>query len=186
MLAAFALREPVGRQSDTRWAMNRMTAHLALADYALRGDAAASIDGRLASAALSVLTGHQVRAMAAIDGLDSDASTPAVQAWTRAIRLRVTEDWRTLADPRAATRLEQRGYLRARRVTGRNVTGSSELERLGRTMDVDWFRIINGSVVGVEDASLVTEALDAERADLEETSTRGCMDGCSRRTTPPR
>ena len=171
VLAAFALREPVGRQSDTRWAMNRMTAHLALA-HALRGDAAASIDGRLAAAVLSVLTGHQVRAMSALDALDRDASTPAVQACTRAIRLRVTEDWRTLADPRAATRLEQREYLRARRVTGRNVTGSSELERLGRTMDVDWFRIINGSVVGVEDASLVTEALDAERADLEDVYAR--------------
>ena len=167
VLAAFALREPVGRQSDTRWAMNRMTAHLALA-HALRGNAPASIDGRLAAAVLSVFTGHQVRAMSALDALDGDTATPAVQAWTRAIRLRITEDWRRLADPRAATRLEQREYLRARRGTGRNVTGSSELERLGRTMDVDWFRIINGSVVGVEDASLVTQALDEERAELDD------------------
>lgn len=165
-LAAFALREPVARHGDTRWAMNRMTAHLALAQ-ALRGDTVASIDGRLASAVLLTLTGHQVRAMATLGALD-DAATPAVQAWTRALRLRITEDWRLLADPRAATRLEQREYLRARRVTGRNVTGSSELERLGRTMDVDWFRIINGSVVGVEDASLVTQALDEERAELDD------------------
>ena len=171
VLAAFALREPVGRQSDTRWAMNRTTAHLALAQ-ALRGDAPASIDGRLAAAVLSVFAGHQVRAMSDIDALDVDAPTPAVQAWTRAIRLRITEDWRLLADPRAATRLEQREYLRARRVTGRNVTGSSELERLGRTMDVDWFRIINGSVVGVEDASLVTQALDEERQDLADVYAR--------------
>ncbi len=106
--------------------------------------------------------------MAALDALDADAATPAVQAWTRALRLRITEDWRTMADPRAATRLEQREYLRARRVTIRNVTGASELERLGRTMDVDWFRIINGSVVGVGDASLVTQALDQERAELDD------------------
>ncbi|MEZ5417454.1 MAG: PDZ domain-containing protein [Vicinamibacterales bacterium] len=164
-LAAFALREPVARQGDTRWAMNRITAHLALAQ-ALRGDTAASVDGRLATAVLLTFTGQQVRAMAALDALDAEAATPAVHAWTRAIRLRITEDWRLLDDPRNATRLEQREYLRARRVTGRNVTGSSELERLGRTMDVDWFRIINGSVVGVEDASLVTEALDQERAEL--------------------
>lgn len=167
VLAAFALREPVARHGDTRWAMNRMTAHLALA-HALRGGATGSIDGRLASVVLSVFTGHQVRAMTAIDALDGEAATPAVQAWTRAVRLRITEDWRLLTDPRAATRLEQREYLRARRVTGRNVTGSSELERLGRTMDVDWFRIINGSVVGVEDASLVTQALDEERAELDD------------------
>lgn len=171
VLAAFALREPVARQGDTRWAMNRITAHLALA-HALRGDAPASIDGRLASAVLSVFTGYQVRAMSDVDALDSDTTTPAVQAWTRAIRLRVTEDWRLLEDPRAATRLEQREYLRARRVTGRNVTGSSELERLGRTMDVDWFRIINGSVVGVEDASLVIQALDEERQELADIYTR--------------
>lgn len=171
VLAAFALREPVGRQSDTRWAMNRMTAHLALA-HALRGNAPASIDGRLAAAVLSVFTGHQVRAMDAIDALDGDATTPAVHAWTRAVRLRITEDWRLLTEPRAATRFEQREYLRARRATGRNVTGSSELERLGRTMDVDWFRIINGSVVGVEDASLVVQALDEERQDLADVYAR--------------
>ena len=166
-LAAFALREPVARHGDTRWAMNRMTAHLALA-HTLRGDTRASVDGRLATAVLLTLTGQQVRAMAALDALDDDAATPAVQAWTRAVRLRITEDWRLLTDPRAATRLEQREYLRARRVTIRNVTGASELERLGRTLDVDWFRIINGSVVGVEDASLVTQALDQERAELDD------------------
>lgn len=166
-LAAFALREPVARHGDVRWAMNRMTAHLALAQ-ALRGDTVVSVDGRLATAVLSVFTGHQVRAMTTLDALDGEAATPAVHAWTRAVRLRVTEDWRLLPDPRAATRLEQREYLRARRVTIRNVTGASELERFGRTMDVDWFRIINGSAVGVEDASLVREALDQERAELDD------------------
>lgn len=167
VLAAFALREPVARHGDTRWALNRMTAHLALA-LALRADTAVSLDGRLATAVLSMFTGHQVRAMTTLDTLDVDAATPAVHAWTRAVRLRITEDWRLLPDPRAATRLEQREYLRARRVTIRNVTGASELERFGRTMDVDWFRIINGSVVGVEDASLVRDALDQERAELDD------------------
>ncbi len=167
VLAAFALREPVARHGDTRWAMNRMTAHLALA-HALRGDAVVSVDGRLASSVLLMLTGHQVRAMATLDALGADASTPAVDAWTRALRLRITEDWRLLADPRAATRLEQREYLRARRATVRYVTGASDLERLGRTMDVDWIRIIQGSNVAVEDASLVTEALDLERAELDD------------------
>ncbi len=166
-LAAFALREPVARHADTRWAMNRMTAHLALAQ-ALRGDTVVSVDGRLATAVLLMLTGQQVRAMASLDALEGDAATPAVRAWTRAVRLRITEDWRLLADPRAATRLEQREFLRARRVTIRNVTGASDLERLGRTMDVDWFRIIYGSIGGVEDAGLVTEALDQERAELDD------------------
>ncbi len=167
VLAAFALREPVARHGDTRWAMNRMTAHLALA-RALRDGAVASTDGRLATAVLLLLTGQQVRALAELDALEADGATAAVHAWTRAVRLRITEDWRTLAEPRAASRLEQREYLRARRVTIRNVTGASDLERLGRTMDVDWFRIINGSVVGVEDASLVTEALGQERAELDD------------------
>lgn len=167
VLAAFALREPVARHADTRWAMNRMTAHLAMAG-ALRGDNQASVDGQLATAVLLALTNQQVRAMQVADALDAGTAGAAVHAWTRALRLRITEDWRLLADPRAATRLEQREYFRARRATLRNMPGTADLERLGRTMDIDWIRLIFGQPGGVGDTSLVTEALDMERAELDD------------------
>lgn len=51
VLGAFALREAAAAYSDVRWAMNRMTAHLAFAD-ALRNGEAPSVDGLLARAAL--------------------------------------------------------------------------------------------------------------------------------------
>ena len=166
-LGAFALREPLGRQADTRWAMNRMTAHLALAE-ALRGSRAPTVDGQLASVVLETLENHQARALAALEHLEAETGGDAVAAWVRALRLRITEDWRMLAEPRAASRLEQREYVRARRATIRSVTGASDLERLGRSMDVDWFRLINGSPGSVDDAGLVTEGLDLERAELDD------------------
>src|SRR4051812_47752573 len=61
-IATFALRESAARMADTRWAMNRITAHLATAT-ALRGPRAAGIDARLAEAILLTLTDRQTQAI---------------------------------------------------------------------------------------------------------------------------
>jgi tetratricopeptide (TPR) repeat protein len=167
LVGAFGLRESFGRQADTRWALNRMTAHLAIAD-ALRRGAAPGVDGRLALAVQAALKNHQTTALATLDALVRDTPTDAVAAWSRGLRMHVTMDWRLLPAPASGSRLEQREYFRARRATLRNVTGSSELAKLGRPMDADWFRILTASVTGVEDASLVTEALDMERAEIDD------------------
>ena len=60
VVGAFAFRETAGMFSDTRWALNRMTAHLAMA-AALRGaEETASIDGALAEVTLYVLTRYHL------------------------------------------------------------------------------------------------------------------------------
>jgi len=166
-LAGFALREAEGRLNDTRWAMNRMTAHLAMA-AALRGGRAPSVDARLAEATLLVFTDRQTRALAILDGLDAGKPDESVTAWTRALRMRVTDDWRQLADPNRATRLEQREYFRARRATMPVSRGTVDLENLGIAPDADWVRIINSYSVGVEDGWLITEALEKERTEYED------------------
>lgn len=167
LVGAFGLRESYGRQSDTRWVLNRMTAHLAVAE-ALRRGAAPGIDGRLALALQAALKNHQTTALTLIEALVRDTHTAAVAAWGRGLRMHVTRDWRLLPVPADGTRLEQREYFQARRVTLRNVTGTSELARLGQPMDADWFRILTASVTGVEDASLVTQALEMERAEIDD------------------
>jgi tetratricopeptide (TPR) repeat protein len=151
--------------------MNRMTAHLAMAT-ALRGSRTPGIDARLAEATLLALTDRQTRALAILDGLSTGKTGDpdrAVSAWTRALRMRITDDWRQLADPAHATRLEQREYFRARRATTIRVSkGTAELERLGIAPDAEWVRIILSNSVGVEDASLITEAFDLERNEYED------------------
>jgi hypothetical protein len=164
-IAGFALREPNGRMSDVRWAMNRVTAHLAMATAI--GPAAASVDGRLAEAILCIFSGRQLRAMAIVDELDASASSGSVSAWTRALRIRLTDDWRQLADPRRATRLELREYFRARRATGQTTRATVELDQIGVRPDADWVRMISAYGRGVEDGWLVTDAMDFERAEYE-------------------
>lgn len=167
LLGAFGLREPNGRQADTRWALNRMTAHLARA-AALRQGSKPGVDGRLALVVHAVLKNQQAAALAILDALALDAPSPGVAAWARALRMHVTMDWRLLPSPAAGTRLEQREYFRARRNTLRNVTGASELGKLQRPMEADWFRILTASITGVEDGSVVTQALEMERAEIDD------------------
>jgi len=164
LLGAFGLRESAGGLSDTRWALNRMTAHLAVA-LALRNGQPMSIDGRLAHATLLLLTNRQRTAIAALDALD--AKTTAALAWQRALRMRVTEDWRPLALPAAATRLEKLAYFRARRHTVRAIRGGQELTDMKEPPAVDFARILQSRSFGVEDGQdFVTDALAAEVGEL--------------------
>jgi hypothetical protein len=142
-----------------------MTEHLAMATAV--GPAAASVDGRLAEAILCIFSGRQIRAMAIVDELDASASSGSVSAWTRALRMRLTDDWRQLADPRRATRLELREYFRARRATGQTTRATVELDQIGVRPDADWVRMISAYGRGVEDGWLVTDAMDFERAEYE-------------------
>lgn len=165
-LAAFALRESAGRMGDTRWALNRMTAHLAIAD-ALSGHDDRAIDHRLASAVLRVLTGDQAGALGLLDELEGLPSTPGTAEWTRALKLRIDDDWRVLVNPSRASRLEQREYLRARRATVTGITGVSALAALKLEPDADLIRVIASSSTGVSDGHLSAEAFDYERDESE-------------------
>ena len=163
-IAAFALRESAEGMSDTRWALNRMTAHLAMAE-ALRNGEPRSVDGQLAAAALFALTDRQKTAMAALDGID--ASTAEATAWQRALRIRVTENWQLLPDPATATHLEKLEYFRARRETLRGTRAGQDLEDLREPVAVDFGRIASGRSFGVEDGNdFVVEGLGEELAEL--------------------
>ena len=165
ILGTFALREAAGRFGDNRWALNRMTAHLALASLP---DDAPGIDGRLAGVVLLVLTNHQVRALDALDRLQRDAGSKPVAAWARALRLRVTQDWRGVDAPESASRLEQEEFIRARRATVSGSRAAIDLQRVGASPDAAWIRLIENSSMGVEDGWLGTEAFDFEDAEYRD------------------
>ena len=165
VLAAFALRESAGGLSDTRWALNRMTAHFAVAQALRNGQSAASIDGQFAYAAFLALTNRQRTAVAALDAITW--STVPAQAWRRALRMRLTEDWRTLPMPSASTRLEKLEYFRARRLTVRAIRGGQELTDMREPWAVDFARLLQSRPFGVEDGqAAVIDGLGAEIGEL--------------------
>jgi hypothetical protein len=165
VLAAFALRESAGGLSDTRWALNRMTAHLAVAQALRNGESTASIDGQLAHAALLALTNRQRTAIAALDAI-TQKTVPAL-AWQRALRMRVTEDWRMLPMPSQSTRIEKLEYFRARRHTLRSIRGGQDLTDMREPMAVDFARILQSRSFGVEDGQdVVVDGLVAEIGEL--------------------
>jgi hypothetical protein len=163
-IGAFALRESAGRFYDVRWSMNRMTAHLAMA-IALRKGTPATVDGRLADAILLTLANHQTRALSSLDRLVQDAPSQAVEAWARALRLRISQDWRTFTSPGTAALVEKQEYFRARRATAARSLGTKDLERLNVSSGIDWVRMVEASAMNVEDAGMLTDALTLERAE---------------------
>jgi tetratricopeptide (TPR) repeat protein len=160
-LGAFALRESSGRFNDVRWALNRMTAHLAMAHALSNGKP--DLDGRLAEAVRLTLSGQQTLALAVLRSLGAGTDPESVRSWRSALHLRITEDWRELKAPWGASRLEQQEYLRARRATVPATSSLLELERLKIDPEdsADWIRILQNATrdMAVEEGRLVTEGL---------------------------
>jgi hypothetical protein len=88
LLAAFALR-PAAASSSTRWAVNRMTAHLAIS-RALRGGSVSGVDGELAEIARLALVGLDAQAQARID--IRTMSRGAEAQWLSILRMQVAGD----------------------------------------------------------------------------------------------
>jgi hypothetical protein len=165
VLGAFGLRESDGLISDRRWVLNRMTAHLAIAQALRNGQSRSSIDGQLATATLLALANRQRLAVAAIDAIAPD--TVALTAWQRALRMRVVQDWRILAAPAIASRLEKVEYFRARRATLRGTRAGQDLTDLREPVTVDFARIVQSRSYGVEDGNdFILEGLTNEIAEL--------------------
>jgi hypothetical protein len=163
LLGVFSLRESAGRFSDVRWALNRMTSHLAMA-AALRGLAEPSLDGMLADTVRLVLTNRQTQALQVVEQLRQRTQSRAIDAWTRVIELRVTQDWRQMPAPAKASLLERQEYFRARRETVSASSARLELESVHADESVEWLRIMENSRTSVEDGWLVAEnGLAAER-----------------------
>ena len=111
LLGAFSLRDAAGCFTDTRPALCRMTAHLAVRE-ALSDEP--GLSGRYAEALLLTLAGRETEALAKLDGLAATSGPSRVQrAWIRALRQRNTGDWRTTVDQGSLTLLETLEEFRA-------------------------------------------------------------------------
>jgi tetratricopeptide (TPR) repeat protein len=159
-VGAFAMRESARRFDDVRWSLNRMTAHLAMA-RALRGSSTPSLDGRIAEAVFLTLANHQAKAMTAIEQIEQSEDAVAALPWTRALRLRMTQDWVLLAEPSTATLLEKFEYLRARRSAARGArsVGDFNLLDVDPSTSADWIRILQANGYGVEEGSFFSRDL---------------------------
>jgi tetratricopeptide (TPR) repeat protein len=162
VVGAFALRDAADRFTDVRWALNRMTAHLAAA-RALRRGAAAGPDGAIASVIHATLSNQQARASTELAALGAGTPPEPLNAWIRALRMRIEQDWRVLPDPPGATRLEKLEYFRARRAAVRRRRAVVDLAAVNESMAADFSRLAQDQGVGLEDGyEFVLPAVELE------------------------
>lgn len=113
LLGALGLREAAGDFSDVRPVLCRMTAHLAFA-RGLRGSSQASLSGQYADALLATLAERGAEAEQDIERLGAISASPEVrEPWLRLLRMRLTDDYRLLADPARASLAERLAWFRA-------------------------------------------------------------------------
>lgn len=139
VVASLALREAAGEFQDVRALLSRTTGHLALA-RALSTSTSSGPSGRLAAIVVDALAGRDDLAIDALERWPRDVAPAGLDAWTTALRLRVTGDWRQLATPHTKTMIERREYARALR---ERVGPSRLLEYLDTEPDdeADWHRL---------------------------------------------
>jgi tetratricopeptide (TPR) repeat protein len=139
LVGALALRENAATMSDPRLMMCRMTAHLAVA-RALDSDGT-RVERGLAEAVLLALVNRQRDGVAAADRLPRDAAPAAIATWQRALKVRLTKDWRQAPDVAHASLLEQRETVRAVR-SALNEAHAVELVDQFPADVPDWGRIL--------------------------------------------
>ena len=156
LIGAFALREASGWFNDVRLSLSRMTAHLAVA-RALRPAAAPDgKDGILARAILTVLVGLQRNAMTMVQRFEQQASSDADRRWVRALKLRITGDWRGAAPTMSDSLLERLEHARAVRS---RLSIDEFLDYLDTMPDerlTDWSRLAYLHWVSVEAGNIFT------------------------------
>lgn len=146
LVAVFASREASGAFYDTRGALNRATAHLALAQ-ALRKGAAASDSAAVAALLLSLQTARQNDTEAALKALEPRAAKqPELAPWLLAAKMRERKNWRLLKDFAKATHLERVEYYRAYEAAISSEAVAKDLQERQPELTADWPRIVlNGS-----------------------------------------
>ena len=153
LVGAFALRESSNFFGDVRPALSRMAAHLAMARALRRGEPSGR-DGELAMVILTDLSGLQREALAMLDayhGVLFPGSPDS--AWMRALRLRITGDWRehhATGDETLLERLEYARAIRERRGADAFVEFTASMD--AATFELpDWHRIaLNNSEITLE------------------------------------
>jgi hypothetical protein len=111
LIAVFQMREVAFGFDDPRPALDRMTAHLAIA-RTLRPAAAPDTEGRLADLMLRAIAWRHDGFPEELKGDAAKASEPE-RTWLRVISLYSVQDWRELSDPPKATLAERLSYLHA-------------------------------------------------------------------------
>lgn len=180
LLGALALREGSGRYGDVRPALNRLSAHLAIAS-AWRGTSPPSLSGRIAGAVLLTVVGREVEALAALEPLASSSSASA-GAWARALATRATGDWRRVPRADKASLLERSEFGRALR----DRVGDDRLRAWLDATAQDpralwWSRSLLSYPVSVETGAIAVPALAAE---LVEAATIAQAFGAATATQP--
>ena len=147
LLGVLALREGPGPFGDIRRLLSKMTAHLAIARAAR---AKPTPTREVAELVQLVLVNRQRDALERLTKWEAGSPSVAERSWIRALRIRVTGDWRLLERPRDASLLERIEYLRA-------VYGRLGLEAALDFIDdshpeaaADWTRIIASTTMSVE------------------------------------
>jgi hypothetical protein len=169
VVAAFGLREAADDLSDVRWALNRITAHLAVAAALRPATASASIDGQLARVAFLALANRSTSGLTALTSIADRTGDQPLAAWKQGLRVRLTGDWRIIPLPAQGFRLEKLEYLRARRRTLSDVRAGQELTTLREPVAIDLARIVQSFRYGVEDGhSIVGPALGGELMEIAE------------------
>jgi tetratricopeptide (TPR) repeat protein len=169
LLGAFALRDLAGRSTDTRPALTRLTAHLAVA-RALRAGQAPGLAGRFADALLVTLVGRQREALAKLDALEAGARTTSERMWVRALRLRNTGDWRMVQDEGPSSLLVRLEEFRALVKGKDDASAVTWLEQRRPDPVPDWGLIaLNGDSLSVDTASRFADpAIEWELAEGSE------------------
>jgi hypothetical protein len=149
LLVALALRDNAGDYSDSRRMLCRATAHLALAE-ALRGADAPTWAGRIADAGIRALSGREVDALAHLDALAAEASSPAaVKPWIDAFRLRAKDDWRVVTPDASAPLLTKIAYFRTLQDKLTPLPALKRFEPLGDLVPVtDWGHAVMANELG--------------------------------------
>jgi hypothetical protein len=139
LLGAFALRDCAGISTDTRPALTRMTAHLALARALSAGEQ--GVAGLYAEAILTTLVGRQRDALSRLEALSTRAKAPAEQSWLRALRLRNTNDWRIAEKEKRLSLLESLEEFRALTIAKDGDDAVAWLEQRKPPMVAEWGRL---------------------------------------------
>ena len=150
LLGAFALRESSGSFYDVRSTLSRMTAHLAVA-RALGPDVD-GMDGILARTILTALAGLQREAMTTVEAFERQATINADRQWLRALKLRISGDWRGPAPTVSNSLLERVEHARAVRERIGIDAFMDYVDTMPTDMSTDWQRIV------FRDSSLTVEA----------------------------
>jgi Tetratricopeptide repeat len=156
LVAAFGLKEPPGIFGDVRPALTRTTAHLAVAQ-ALRGDGPETVDGALARVTLEALAGNQRAALMRLEGVGPRLTTAADRAWDRALRLRITGNWRAPLDADRAPLLERLEQGRALLSRVGDDALEAALDDLVHEHAADWPRLAHAGRVSVGLGRATTE-----------------------------